>query len=463
MPTVPLPENPDLDQLRKQAKELHRAEGVPLAAAQLAIARRHGFPSWAKLKRHLDVVREHLWVPEAPAAGSDPAAVFLALACLTYTRADGPARRQGAAGLLAAHPELPGASIHVAAATANSALVRHFLAARPGSSRVKGGPYDWPPLAYLAYSRFPSGETVETARLLLADGADPNTGFLWHGLPSPFTLLTGVFGGGEMGMRNQPPHPDSLALARLLLDAGADPNDAQALYNRMFEPADDHLELLFEYGLGTGDGGVWRARLGDRLGSPAELVRDQLNWALRHDLLARVRLLVGHGVDVTAPLRDGRAPAEVAAVHSGPEMLAYLRGQGAVAPLDPVAGFVSAALNGALTSPALAARARQRFPALVLRAVALGRADAVVLLAELGFDVNAKGRQDASGPQEWETPLHVAVAEGNLEMARLLLSLGADPNLPDARFAATPLGWARHFDRPDLIELLEPVTASETP
>jgi len=61
-----LPDRPDLDQLRRQAKELLRAaadgeprararlravsERVTLSAAQLAIAREHGFASWPALR-----------------------------------------------------------------------------------------------------------------------------------------------------------------------------------------------------------------------------------------------------------------------------------------------------------------------------------------------------------------------------------------------------------------------------
>ena len=77
------------------------------------------------------------------------------------------------------------------------------------------------------------------------------------GLPSPFTVLTGVFAEGELGPVRQPRHPCAQPLARLLLTAGADANDAQALYNRMFEPGNDHLELLFEFGLGQDTGGPW--------------------------------------------------------------------------------------------------------------------------------------------------------------------------------------------------------------
>ena len=46
-----LPDRPSLEQLRKQAKELHNSAQFPtLAAAQHALARRYGFQSWPKLK-----------------------------------------------------------------------------------------------------------------------------------------------------------------------------------------------------------------------------------------------------------------------------------------------------------------------------------------------------------------------------------------------------------------------------
>ena len=49
-----LPANPSLESLRKQAKQLQRA--MPqgrLSAAQYALAREYGFPTWAKLKLHV--------------------------------------------------------------------------------------------------------------------------------------------------------------------------------------------------------------------------------------------------------------------------------------------------------------------------------------------------------------------------------------------------------------------------
>ena len=87
--------------------------------------------------------------------------------------------------------------------------------------------------------------------------------------------------------------------------------------------------------------------------------------------------------------------------------------------------------------------------------------DAIVLLAELGFDVNALGRSDVPMEQAWETALHEAAAHGDVQMARLLIDLGADPDIRDTRFDSTPLGWARHFGQRETIEFLQPLTRPE--
>src|ERR1035438_4718124 len=55
----PLPDRPNLRHLKDQAKDLWKA-GNPrsLSDAQLQIAREYGFPSWPKLKAHLDSLEE---------------------------------------------------------------------------------------------------------------------------------------------------------------------------------------------------------------------------------------------------------------------------------------------------------------------------------------------------------------------------------------------------------------------
>jgi len=396
---------------------------------------------------------------------------FLILACLGY-HDDEPARWALARKVLDRNRGSADGNVHVAAAAADTETLRRVLDADPAAARREGGPFKWEPLLYLAYARHDPDitlhATLRTARLLLAAGADPNAGYLWHGLPSPFTVLTGAFGGGELGPVRQPRHPHSLALARLLLEAGADPNDNQALYNRQFEPDNDHLELLLEFGLGTGDGGPWRGRLGDELPSPAEMARGQLASAITHGLTRRVRLLVEHGVNVAAPLPDGTTVTSKAATTGHEDLVDYLVAHGAPAPdLAPRDAFVAAALAADQTrlerllagQPGLAAEVRASRPALVAWAAACKNPAAVELLAALGFDVNAKGRTDIPSDQPWQTALHKAAEDGNLELARTLLRLGADPDIRDERFGSTPLGWARYNGHQALVDLLEPLTA----
>ncbi len=332
---VDLPDQPSLEQLRKQAKDLRRAEGIGLSAAQLAVARRYGFASWTRLKQHVEFVTRYSRFPDRVTADADPAAEFLRLACLTYAD-DQPERWDQARRLLDLDRGIVAGNVYVAAATADAGELRRVLAADPGAARREGGPYRWEPLFYLAYARHDPEVSLDavlgSARLLLDAGADPNAGYLWHGLPTPFTVLTGVFGEGELGPIRQPRHPHSIALARLLLEAGADPNDGQALYNRMFEPGNDHLELLLEFGLGDrrrrarGAGGS-----ATRSTAPAAMVRGELAWAITHGLADRVRLLVGHGVDLTAPFDDGVTVTSMAATTGHPELIDYLVEHGAPA------------------------------------------------------------------------------------------------------------------------------------
>ncbi|GAY11726.1 ankyrin repeat domain-containing protein [Pseudonocardia sp. N23] len=478
MPTpVPLPQDPDLGQLRRRARELSRAArageagaldlvtrwapdraggDVPLHLAQLVLARMHGFDGWPPLVRHVETVLRWTWVPPtgdaAPATSGDPVDDFLSLACLRYD-ADDPAHARQAAQLLAAHPEIAAASVHAAAATADVEALRRLVG--PGTVGADGGPNRWPPLMYLAYARhdprIDPAAVVDAATLLLDEGADPDAGRLWHGLPSPFTVLTGVFGEGEGGPVAQPRHPAEQPLAQLLLDRGADPNDAQTLYNRMFGADDSHLVLLFAHGLGRGDGGVWRARLGHTLATPQRMLADQLDRAVLHGMAARVELLVGNGVAVQGGRWLGSTPVAATAARLGyPGIVDVLVAHGAPRPeLTPVDALLAAALAGDAAAVAAApdelrARVAADHAGVIVVAAADGRLRAVELLLDLGVPVDTVGRGDAGGHQRWNTALHEAAFRGDETLAALLLARGADATVRDARFDATPTGWAEH-------------------
>jgi hypothetical protein len=95
--------------------------------------------------------------------------------------------------------------------------------------------------------------------------------------------------------------------------------------------------------------------------------------------------------------------------------------------------------------PTLVRRAIARRPGQMIAAAEHGNLEAVALLIELGFDVNALERR---------SPLHEAAMRGNLELIHLLLDHGADPELRDEGYDATPAGWAEHFQQREAKALL---------
>jgi ankyrin repeat protein len=65
-------------------------------------------------------------------------------------------------------------------------------------------------------------------------------------------------------------------------------------------------------------------------------------------------------------------------------------------------------------------------------------------------DVNAKRPM-------WDcnhTALHMCVENGAIDIARMLLDAGADPNVRDDKYKATTLGWAQFFGREDFAALI---------
>ena len=59
-----------------------------------------------------------------------------------------------------------------------------------------------------------------------------------------------------------------------------------------------------------------------------------------------------------------------------------------------------------------------------------------------------------SGRHEGQTALHTAAWNGDLDLVRRLVSLGADLDARDGRFDGRPVDWAGHAQHPDVVSFL---------
>ena len=472
-----LPDNPNLDHLKKQAKRLLKAaragddaalgrigpyfgepRSIGLQYAQLVIAREYGFSSWAKLKARVE--------RGSSSGGRDAdqlANRFLDLVCLAYgvDVEAGPKRFEGAERLLAEHPEIADENIYTAAAIGDVERIERWLARDEALINRKGGYFNWEPIMYAAYARLPGRSSLAGGLKLLERGANPNAHYMWGG-QYRFTALTGVFGQGEGGPVNFPEHPEFVAFARALLEAGAYPNDSQAAYNRCFEADDTCFELLLEFGLSGDDRNNWLLEEGDRLiPNASETMHFHLIQALHRGFDRRARLLIDHGVDVNKPddtydtLTKGKTPYEAARLLGRDEIAAYLLAHGArETELSDLELFQAACMSGqtekarALKAAggAVAEAAKPLEGEMLSDAVVQGNKGALATMIELGFDLGTAGTQ---------TPLHDAAYHGRVDMVRMLLEAGADPTARDPNHAAPPIGFALYAGQEQVVALLD--------
>ena len=473
----PLPDSPDLDQLRKQAKDLLRAARAgdptaltrfrslpslahagddelaraPLALhdAQSVIAREHGFPSWNALRERVEELT----------LGFDDAVRELVEAAT-----DG--RSSRAERLLALHPRIAGASFHAALVVGDVATVESHLARQPTLAREAGGPRGWEPLHYVCYdslghsSAADANGLVAIARRLLALGADANTRFPWlhHGVHRP------VLWGATRVTQLRP-------LAELLLQSGADPNDGVTL--PMAASAGDVATLDVLHAFGANPNQPWATD-----GSPAlyailhwSRTADGVQWLLEHGAdpdpvfaangetplhvaarlwdVALVESLVQRGADVSRRRADGRTPYALAMLNGNREVAEWLRAHGASDELLPVDRLVAACGRGdrATAEAMLAERPSLRDEltdahyATLRDAAEQGNVAVLALLLDCGFDPN-------HGDEEiGKTALHSAAMAGQPDAVRLLLSRGASPDVRDREFNGQPLIWAAEGSR----------------
>lgn len=98
------------------------------------------------------------------------------------------------------------------------------------------------------------------------------------------------------------------------------------------------------------------------------------------------------------------------------------------------------------------------------RALALaaqhGHVEIVRLLLDAGEDPN---RYNPKGNHDHSTPLHQAIWAGHLEVVRLLIQRGARLDIRDTIYGGTPLGWAEYGGRKEIENYLRELTCSARP
>lgn len=152
---------------------------------------------------------------------------------------------------------------------------------------------------------------------------------------------------------------------------------------------------------------------------PAQDTQDPLIIAAAMRNMPGVGLLLQHGANPNLRSRTGLRGAVHAAIGKDPQWAVQIR-------LNPI----------------WRAEAR-RLPADLLCAnFERAERDIIRLLAHAGANLN----NDLGG---FETPLHVAILDSNIEMQALLLRLGADLDIPNYRGAT-----ARHLLGPELTRML---------
>jgi ankyrin repeat protein len=458
-----LPANPDLDYLKKEAKQLLRdvraqraealqsilafhprpAEFVSLRDAQLTLARIYGFADWEQLRNEVELRQLR------GSTLQEQAERFIRHACLSYNGDDQAWRFERAAEWLRQLPQLSQADFYCALAAADLQAVTAFLRADPTLARRNGGPRDWPPLMYLTYSRVEQNaqQSVAVAKLLLELGTSPDS----HATePSGFTALTGAVGGGERGPIACPEHPRALELVTLLLDAGANPNQSQALYNAMLgEHLGKWLTLFVQYGLKAGDRANWSA-------DDEEPILDfLLSYEVSQGDLALVRFLLERGANPNAVSRYHHHSAHATARLTGRrEIAALLEDYGArVEPLSVEDRFAAALSQ---KDKNLAADMLRQHPQLLqdselLSNCAMSDVETCLWLVQQGYDINTPNR---SG----QTVLHRYASWNKPDEVAALLTHGANPNVREKNWDATPLGMALHHHYWPVVQVLIPVT-----
>jgi ankyrin repeat protein len=447
-----LPERPDLDQLRRQAKELRDAArrgdaaaverfgrhhpgalqgAASLASAQLVIARELGFASWPRLKAAIDTAAD---------AGRRVQAFVSAVI---------EGRLRQARDIFGADPGIARRGLLAATVLGDADAVREMLAADPAAAVAIDDERGWPPLLYACYSRWPQIDPgrepgmAKVVRLLLDAGANPNTN---DGDRTRYR--SALRGSVEL---NNP------GITEMLLDAGAHPDPGQPIGDAIAHRDQRCLRLLLSHGarvartwaLGAAvynDNPGARALLLEALeangAGAAEQATEVLPDAAANASYPVVAALLDAGADPRATGEDGMSALRLAVRAGREDTAARLRALGAPDDCTDVDRFIGACLTGdrqaterlVADRPDLRDRLTDQDQAVIVEAAGSRPAQTVALMLDLGFSPRARRFGDE--------PLHEAAYHGNAAAVAVLLGAGAEVDARDGRFDSTPLAFA---------------------
>ncbi|HXO73166.1 MAG TPA: ankyrin repeat domain-containing protein [Bradyrhizobium sp.] len=477
-----LPANPNLDWLRKTAKQrlvqLRTSQpAAKLYEAQLALAHDYGFTSWRALKAHIDSItpalRDRDRVFEAARAGDIEAV-----------------RRAFASGFDPATPDADGRTVHqIAKQLGHEALeilvrdlqggktrpddemqaiqdvmraaqsgdvdaMRAGLDAHPEYIDALGGGFEKAAALHLAVLR----NQHAAIRLLIERGADLNRReFPDNAAPLHFAALHGdmetirllVEAGADVDGNGDDHGVGVLGwatcfgdvreeVAAYLLDHGAKLNLWTAI---ALDRADDLRAMI------AADRSLLTARM-----TRNEHRRTPLHHAVRKNRPRIVQLLLELGADPNARDATGATALTTASeVGADPGIVAALSRAGLKPDLLTLVNMGRYGEAEAMLRDDPSRIGPDGGDTIALHVAVSKRNLATIrwLLAH-GIDVNAKRKM-------WDlnhTALHMTVESGAIEIARLLLDAGADPNVRDDRHHASALGWAEFFGRDEMAELI---------
>ena len=438
MPARDLPVRPNLDQYKKQAKELLKgvrsgdrdaldrvlrshprlnkaparidATTITLADAQLVIAREHGIDSWTTFVERIDAILgerspKAVWrrIESAVLAGDpDTLEQLISEHGSMLQRQPGGSwvgdLRHDALGNRRDSDSLPDAR-SIIAGKQDFESWDQFAAFRESLQDPQS------PVAQFeaAVDAVVTGDAATLDRLLRQN---PDLIRARSARKHHSTLLHYVGANGFEGYRQRTPK-NAVHVAEILLNAGADIDAVAGMYGGTTTLG------LVATSVHPVQAGVQAALIDLLVDRGASLGR-----AVAPDYT--------HGRVVNACLANGRGEGAELVARRG----AYLDLEGAagVGRLDVVKTFFND--DGSLTSGATTDQMKSGFK----WACAYGRLDVVRFLLEKGIDVTERHRG--------ETSLHVAAYGGHVEAVALLLQRGAPVEAEDEVWASTPLGWA---------------------